>query len=262
MDMIELPFSPLLLAQCKATQSLDDVSKEIATLLKIHSPRFFNIHISLPYSFMESISKKFAGEKICIGAETLLDVDEGSFTGSIAGKMVKEANAAFVLIGTVQDRTTHSAASNHLKNKVKIALENGIPPFICIGESLQEHQDKASKDILIAQLKDCLEGLSPEELKEIHLVYNAEWISRTPWEAQSPELHEAYQTFRDAVNEALQPVSLSHERMIVAVPGYSKDVATLIQSLQANPSPFAGYSLGILGLSSEFLHPLKSELVN
>ena len=255
---METADTPLLLVQCKANQSLEDVSKAITNLLKIQSPHDFNIHISLPYSFMEPISKKFANEKMHIGAENLLDTDEGSFTGSIAGKMLKEAKAAFVLIGTAQDRTSHSATSNHLKNKVKSALENNVHPFVCIGETLQEHQDKTAKNILISQLKDCLEGLSEEELKNIHLVYNAEWISRTPWEAESPELQEAYNIFREVVITALQPIKFPPSQMLVAVPAYSEDISKLIQSLQAAPEPFIGYSLGILGLSSEFLKPITT----
>lgn len=251
--------SPILLAQCKAFHPIEDIYKEIESLLKIESNKEFNIHISLPYSFIGPTTKKFEADDIQIGAEILLDAGEGSFTGSIAGRLLDEVGAKFVLIGTVQDRTSHAETSHSLKTKVEAALKSKAQAFICIGETLQEHQDKASKKVLVEQLKDCLEGIPAEELNKIHIVYNVEWISRTPWEAKSPELHEAYQTFRDAITEVITPESIIHKQLIVAIPAYSQDIAQLIQSFKSAPIPFVGYSVGILGSSAEYLQPLKTK---
>lgn len=248
--------SPILLAQCKAFHPIEDIYKEIESLLKIESNKEFNIHVSLPYSFIEPTAKKFEEDHIRVGAEILLDADEGSFTRSIAGRLLDEIGAKFVMIGSVQDRTSHSQTSHPLKIKVEVALKGKAQVFICIGESLQEHQDKTGKQVLVAQLKDCLKGIPAEELDNIYIVYNAEWISRTPWEAKSPELHGAYQTFRDAITEVIAPESLVHKHLIVAIPAYSNDIAQLIRSLKSAPTPFYGYSVGILGSSAEYLQPL------
>lgn len=249
--------TPILLAQCKAYQSLEEITKAIENLIHIDSTRDFNVHISLPYSYIEPISKKFADKNIQVGAETLLDADEGSFTAPIVGKMIDEVKAKFVLIGTAQDRTSHSSGSHHLKNKIKATLRSQAKPFICVGETLQEHQDNLSKEVLTSQLRDCVEGFSPEELKKIHLVYNAEWISRTPWEATSPELHDAYKIFKEVVEETFTPGIITSDQLIIAVPAYAEEGSKLIESLQSSPNTFSGYSIGVLGLSSEFLQPLK-----
>lgn len=247
---------PILLAQCKAFHTVEDVSREIESLLKIHASKSLDIHISLPYSFIDTIREKFPAHEFKPGAEVMLDTNEGSFTGSIAGKMLEDAKVAFTLIGTTQDHLSHA---HNLKNNVTVALKSNVQPFICIEETLQEHQDKASKDVLLAQLKTCLEGLTPEVLKNIYIIYNAEWISRTPWEAASPELHDAYQIFRDVVNEAAGEGTIPSSQLIVAIPAYSEDLPALIKSLQAQPSPFHGYSVGILGSSAEYLRPLLNE---
>lgn len=247
---------PILLAQCKAYQSLEDVSKIIDHLIKLYPPSDFHLHVSLPYSFIEPIQQKVQGADVKVGAEVLLDADEGSFTASNAGKMLEKTKAQFVLIGTTQDRTSHSITSHHLKNKVKAVLKTAVPPFVCIGETLHEHQDQKSKEILISQLKDTLEGVSAEELKPVHLVYNAEWICRTPWEAASPELHEAYKTFDDVVREVLGEGAIAQAQKIIAIPAYSKELPSLIHNLQSSLHVAGGYSLGILTLSSEFLQPL------
>ena len=247
---------PILLAQCKAYQSLDQICQAIDNLLKTQPEGGFSIYISLPFSYMAPISEKYLPHRIHPGVEGLLDTDEGSFTGSIAGKILHEGQAQFAMIGTVQDRTSHSSTSNHLINKVKTALNHQIPPFICIGETLQEHQEKKSKIILSSQLKECIEGLCEDELKKLHIVYNAEWISRTPWEAASPELHEAYGIFKEVINETLGSDILSPQQLIVAIPAYSNEVHLLIKSLQTASHPLINFSIGILGLNSEYLQPL------
>lgn len=247
---------PILLAQCKAYQSLEEITLAIENLIKIESSAHFNIHVSLPYSFIEPLSQKFSEQNIQMGMENLLDADEGSFTASILDKMTDHVKAKFVLIGTSQDRFSHSQNTHHLKNKVKAALSSQVKPFICIGENLQEHHDKLSKEILISQLKDCLEGLSTEELNNLYIVYNAEWISNTPWEAESSGLKEAYKIFEGVVKETVPDYTFSPSQLIITIPVYSEDVSKLIASLQTSQT-FAGYSIGILGLSSELLQPLR-----
>lgn len=248
--------SPILLAQCKAYQSLEQICQAIENLLKTQSEGTFSIHVSLPLSYIIPVAEKFHSRHVRVGSEGLLDTDEGSFTGSIAGKILNKCHAEFAMIGTVQDRTSHSSASNHLANKVKAALKEQIRPFICIGETLQEHQEKNSKSILLSQLKECIEGINEEELKKLHIVYNAEWISRTPWEAASPELQEAYQIFKEVVFETLGMNTIPPQQLIVAIPAYSPEVSQLIKSLQTASEPFTNYSVGILGLNTEFLQPV------
>lgn len=248
---------PILLAQCKAYQPLEEIVKVVENILKIHSPTSFHVHIALPYSFIQPISEKFGEQGVKVGAELLLDTDEKSFTASCAGKILEKAGAQFVLVGTPQDRTSHDPNTNHLKNKVKVALDVRIPPFVCISETLQEHHEGKSKEVLVSQLKDALDGISPEELKSLYLVYNAEWISRTPWEANSPELHEAYKTFNEALHEVLGPDTIPKNHCILAVPAYSKELPQLITSLNPDSTASTGYSIGILGLSSSSLNPLS-----
>jgi triosephosphate isomerase (TIM) len=249
---------PILLAQCKAYQPFEDISKVVDNILKIHSPASVHLHLALPYSFIEPISKQIeAGEKgIKVGAEVLLDTDENSFTASCAGKILKKAGAQFVLIGTTEDRTTHNPNTNHLRNKVKTALDAHIPAFVCIGESKQEHQDNKSKEVLTKQLKEALEDFSLEELQAIYVVYNPDWITQTPWEAGSPELQEAYRLFHEIIQETLPPEAISNERRILAVPAYSQELSKLVTQLSGESHAYTGYSIGTLGLSSEFLKPL------
>lgn len=248
--------SPLLMAQCKAYHSIEDISREIQSLLKIHSPKSLDIHISLPYSFIDPILNKFPANEFKVGAEIMLNTDKNSFTGSIAGKMLEEAKVKFTLIGTDQDRISHSANAGQLKNNVTTALHSNVQPYICIEETLQEFQDKASKEVLLLKLKTCLDGLTVEEMKNIFIIYNAEWISRTPWENSSPEIHAAYKIFREVVNEATGEGNISSSQLIVAIPAYSEDVSLLIKSLQEESDPFLGYSVGILGSSAEYLIPI------
>ena len=255
---MSLIHSPILLTQCKAYHSIDVISKEIETLLKIDSAKDFNIHISLPFSYIEPINKKFPSNEFQAGAETLLSTDTGSFTGSIAGKILQNVKAKFVLIGTPEERI--QSTSHQLKSKIKTALEHDIQSFVCVNDTLQEYQDKISKQTLIAQIKDSLEGLPLEDLKKVFIVYNADWINRTPWEAKSHELEEAYSTFKEAIQEALGSEHFSSFKIIVAVPAYSQDVAELIQSFKDNSNHFSGYSIGILSESAGYLQPLMNKV--
>ena len=249
--------APILLAQCKAYHSLDDIIKEIESILKIHSSKTHRLYISLPYTYIEPISQKFPDNQLKAGAEIFPHADKESFTHSIAGKMLETVRAQFVLVGTPQDRAFNT--TENLKNKAKAVLENKIPLFICLNDTLQQFQDKTSSQTLLGQLKEITEGLSNDELKNAYIVYNAEWISSTPWEASSPELREAYSTFREVIKTAFEPGVINDAQLIVTIPAYSNDVSHIIAFLQKEQHPITGYSLGILGSSAEYLKPLFTD---
>lgn len=231
---------PLLLAQFKAYHSLDETLETIKTLITEQAASKLRMHFAVPYSFLDPLTKQLAPE-ITVGAEMMLNTDEEAFTQTVAGKMLKDAGAKFVLIGDVDERRVYNPNAATISSKIVNALENGIRPIVCIGETLEQFHAEQSREVLQNELFESLGELTFEQLQGLHILYDAPWINRTPWEAASEELHKAYHMVREVLNDLFVEEIADTLRIIYAVPTFSNDLPQLMKAL-----PASGYSLGVM----------------
>lgn len=247
----------LLLAQCKAYHTLEETLKLCEIFINKQAEAKPDIYISAPYTYIDPISQKFSPNGIHVGAENMLCSDDGTFTSSISGKMVKESGAKFVLIGTAQERQFIKDKKHSLTNKVQSALQNGIVPFVCIGESEHDFHDGHSKEVLTGQLNEVIAELTAEQKHKLHIVYDVAWINKSPWTAASKEIPKACNTFYDVVSAAFDPAVLKTLTLLAPVPAYSTDLPKIIAAI---PQHFNGYSFGFIDSSAEFVTPMTNKI--
>lgn len=240
--LTHLPF--ILFVQSKAYTPLEEVHKNCEALINARPSEQMTIYLSAPHSYIKPLEKKFGTHGIRVGAEEMLAVDDNTFTASIAGPILTNENAQFVLMGTAQERKFCQLKEHSLADKCKAALKEKIPPFVCIGETWQEHEEGQSKQILGQQLKALIEGIPSEELKGLHIVYNAVWINDSLWKVTDEILKNTYMVFREAVNETIDPVIRDTLHLIPAVPTRNQKLSEIASIMQSPPYLFAGISLG------------------
>lgn len=150
------------------------------------------IGLAVPYTAIQSLTKEL-GEKttsLMIGAQNMNDCSEGAFTGEIAGRMLTEAGAQFVLLGHSERRRYFGENDALINRKIKKAVDSGLHPVLCVGETETEHNDGQTEKIIEKQLTDGLKGISPVQLKNLMIAYEPVWAigtgkNATPEEAQS-----------------------------------------------------------------------------
>ena len=96
--------SPILLVRCKAYHTLEETQQNIEHFVSTQTISNANICFALPYTFVEPISAKLTDLPVTLGAETMLSADQGSFTETVAAKILKKVGAQFVLLES-EDRT-------------------------------------------------------------------------------------------------------------------------------------------------------------
>ena len=133
------------------------------------------VYLAVPYTCIQSIVKAARGSRIEVGAQNMNDASEGSFTGEIAAKMLKEVGAGFVILGHSERRMYFNEDNAFINRKVKRALLEGLQPILCIGETLALHQKGKSKETVEKQLAECLDGLSGEQLADCIVAYEPVW---------------------------------------------------------------------------------------
>lgn len=233
--------STLFLAHFKAYHSLEETTKTIEILVKRLENTLLNLHIALPFSYIAPLTTQLSNEHITIGAETMLDTSPTSFPGTISSKMLKDAGAKFVLIGTSMERQDDTTKKTNYKEKVTSALKLSLTPILCINDSLQEFHEGSSQKILKDQLQDALKEIPSEQLLGLTILYDAAWINEAPWDPSSSVLQQAYQNFQEAIKSQFDPSIADQIKLIYAIPTHNPNLSKIREVL-----PSERYSLGTL----------------
>ena len=100
------------------------------------------VGLAVPFTVIYPLAQEAKGKDLWIGAQNMNDASEGAFTGEIAGRMLKDAGAQFVLLGHSERRHVFNETDDFINRKVKRAVEVGLQPILCIGETKKEYERK------------------------------------------------------------------------------------------------------------------------
>lgn len=131
-------------------------------------------------------------KRIGVGAENCADKTEGAYTGEVSAKMVASTGAQYVILGHSERRAYYHETPEILKEKVLLALANGLTPIFCIGEVLEEREAGKHFDVVKAQVEESLFNLSAEDFGKIILAYEPVWAigtGKTATADQAQEIH-------------------------------------------------------------------------
>lgn len=176
----------------KMYKTARQASDYIELLIPLVEGSQVNIYLSVPFTSIVSAAQCAKETGIVIGAQNMNDVREGAFTGEIAGLMLKEAGASFVLLGHSERRTVFGEDDAFIHKKVLRALQDDIQPILCIGETAEHHGKGKTQEILREQLLSALKEVPKEEAEKVILAYEPVWAigsGKTPTSKQIQEVH-------------------------------------------------------------------------
>ena len=151
-----------------------------------------DVVICTPYTDLATAVEMTKGTNIKVGAENVHWAEKGAFTGEISAKMLVELGVEYVIIGHSERRQYYHETAEILKEKVVLALANGLTPIFCIGEVLEEREANQQNAVVGKQLADSLFDLTTEQLSHIVLAYEPVWAigtGKTATAEQAEEMH-------------------------------------------------------------------------
>ena len=141
--------------------------------------------------------------EISWGGQNIFSKDSGAFTGENSASVLKDMGASYVLIGHSERRSYFHETNSDVLSKTMLGLEYGLSPVICIGESLEEREDRRVFDVLAEQIDESLKGV---DLKKIILAYEPVWAIGTGKTATPEEVEEVHTWLRDKLGVADTPI--------------------------------------------------------
>ena len=148
--------------------------------------------IGTPFIHLASVAEVLKGSPIQLAAENCADKDKGAYTGEVSAAQVKSTGAQYVILGHSERRAYYGETAEILKEKVNLALANGLKVIFCIGEVLEEREAGKQNEIVGAQLADSLFDLTEEQFANIILAYEPVWAigtGKTATAEQAEDMH-------------------------------------------------------------------------
>jgi len=151
-----------------------------------------DVIIGTPFIHLASVTAAIDTNKIAVAAENCADKASGAYTGEVSAAMVKSTGAEYVILGHSERREYYNETPEILKEKVLLALENGLKVIFCIGESLAEREANKQNEVVKAELEGSVFNLSAEDFSKIIIAYEPIWAigtGKTATAEQAEEIH-------------------------------------------------------------------------
>jgi triosephosphate isomerase len=159
------------------------------------------IIICPPFTALSTVSGLTKGSNIYVGAQNMYWESQGAFTGEISADMIKSTGATYVIIGHSERRQFFGETDDTVNNKLKVALQSGLNPIVCIGESLEERESGITNDVVGNQVEKALQGLSENEITNVILAYEPIWAIGTGKTATPQQAQEVHKFIRDVISK-------------------------------------------------------------
>ena len=147
------------------------------------------------------VVKELEGSRIAVGGEDMSFEDKGAFTGQISGEMLTDAGCTYVILGHSERRQYNHETSQDINRKMHKALENGLIPIMCCGETLEQREQGIAVDFIRQQVKIGFLGISAEKAAECVIAYEPIWAIGTGRTATSEQAEEICRAIRDCIRE-------------------------------------------------------------
>jgi triosephosphate isomerase (TIM) len=192
-----------------------------------------------PFPLLYSVAYILKDSVVNLGAQNCHAEREGAYTGEVSAAMLTEASCTHVILGHSERRAACQETDAEVKKKAKIAMECGLIPIICVGETQAEREAGEAEDVVAAQAK----GSLPENAQkdEFLLAYEPVWAigsGLTPEVSEIEAMHACVQRAVAAPVTVLYGGSVKAEnaRTILAIPGVG---GVLVGGASLNAEAFA-----------------------
>jgi triosephosphate isomerase len=149
------------------------------------------IAVCAPFLALQALVDSARGSQLAIYAQTMHEADDGAFTGEVSAAMLAEIDVDGVVLGHSERRQYFNETDRALKLKVPKALEAGLTPILCVGETEEERERGETERKLRNQVQEGLEKVPVERLPEVVVAYEPVWAIGTGKVATPEQAQEA-----------------------------------------------------------------------
>ena len=178
-------------------------TKKFAEELKAILPKakWCDVVVCVPAVNIPAAMKAFKDVRVSVGAQNVFYEKSGAYTGEVSADMLKDLGVKYVIIGHSERRQYFGETDFTVNKKVLAALEAGLHPIICVGESLEQRETGITDEWIALQVKSALYGVPADKLRRCIIAYEPIWAIGTGKTATAEQAGEVCEAIRTVIRK-------------------------------------------------------------
>jgi triosephosphate isomerase (TIM) len=194
--------TPFIAGNWKMNKTIAEAESFIQALLpKVGAIGDVDVVVCPPYTALQAMVDSARGSSVQVYAQNMHESDSGAFTGEVSAPMLSEIDVQGVILGHSERREFYGESDRALEQKVPTALEAGLTPILCVGETEEERERGDTERKLRHQVQEGLEKVATERLPEVVIAYEPIWAIGTGLTATPEQAQEAIAFVRALVED-------------------------------------------------------------
>jgi triosephosphate isomerase (TIM) len=182
--------TPFIAGNWKMHKTVAEAEEYVQALLpRVSSADRVDVALCVPFTALTAMVDSTRGSRVEVFAQNMHEATHGAYTGEISAPMLTELDVHGVVLGHSERRQLFNETDRALSHKVLAALDAGLKPILCVGETEEERERGDTERKLRHQVQEGLERLSPEQIAQVTVAYEPIWaigtgVVATPEQAQ------------------------------------------------------------------------------
>jgi triosephosphate isomerase len=202
-----------------------------------------DIVIAPPFTAIHAVSEALRATNVAVAAQDVYWEREGAFTGQVSAAMIRDAGAEYVIVGHSERRRLFNDTDVWVNRKVRAALAAALVPIVCVGETLEEREANGTLGVLDRQLKDGLDGVTPEQVAALVIAYEPVWAIGTGRNATAAQAQEAHAHIRGRLRQWFGASAAEACRIVYGGSVKPDNIAELVREADVDGALVGGASL-------------------
>ena len=205
--------------------------------------------ICAPFTALAGLSEGFAPLSVKVGAQNMHEAPEGAYTGEISASMLLDLGCTYVILGHSERRAYFAESDEAVAKKTVVAMDQGLVPIVCVGETLTERVAGKTVDVIRTQLGAVLAQL--RDVREQNVVSSGNWVIAyepvwaigTGKSSSADDAQEVIGLIRSLIVEAFGPTTGQAVRILYGGSVKPENIATYLSQADIDGALVGGASL-------------------
>ncbi|HEX3802779.1 MAG TPA: triose-phosphate isomerase [Solirubrobacteraceae bacterium] len=194
--------TPFIAGNWKMNKTVAEAEDFIQALLpRVSTADGVDVAICPPFTALAPMVDSTRGSRVQVFAQTMHQAESGAFTGEVSASMLRELDVHGVILGHSERREMFGETDKALGLKVPAALEAGLAPILCVGETEPEREEGDMERKLRHQVREALAKVATEQLGAVAIAYEPIWAIGTGKVAEPEQAQEAAAFIRALIND-------------------------------------------------------------
>ena len=221
----------------EAIQLVTQIKRELLDFKKA------DIVVCPPFTALSAVYEVIMETNIKLGAQDGFWEKEGAFTGEISFYQLRDCGCEFVIVGHSERRKYFKEDDEMLNKKIKAAIEMGLIPIFCVGETLKQREANQTIEVVEEQLEKGLKNLSEKEASSLIIAYEPVWAIGTGKVAFPHQAEEVHKFIRDWIREKFSSSLADNLRILYGGSVKPENIKDLIKEEDIDGALVGGASL-------------------